>query len=94
MFFDGSRYLRVKDMSVEAPDGTARTIKRVRPLARLREALTYKVKEGDRLDLLAFTFFHSSRRWWTIADANPHVLHPDELLKPGTVLRVPKNEAR
>jgi len=94
VFFDGSRYLRVKQLRVPGPDGTLRSIIRVRPLARLRDALTHKVKEGDRVDLLAFNAYRASRRWWLLADANPEALHPDELLVPGRVLRVPRDEAR
>jgi nucleoid-associated protein YgaU len=94
MFFNGSRYLRIKEAQVPGPDGAPRTIKRVRPLARLREAFTQKVKQGDRLDLLAFSVYRASRKWWLIADANPQVLHPDELLAPGRVLNVPRDEAR
>lgn len=89
MFFDGSRYLRVKDFTVPGPDGRPVKVKRAR-VADLPEAsFVYQAKEGDRLDLLAFRFYRTPRKWWLIADANPEVLYPDELLRPGRRLVIP-----
>ena len=42
--------------------------------------LEYKVKEGDRLDLLALHFYNNTRRWWRILDANPQVIFGADLM--------------
>ena len=91
MFFDGSRYLRVGDYSVEESDGSKRTLKRTREPLALDVAQTYQVKEGDRLDLLAFKFYRNPRKWWLLADANPQCLAPEELLVPGQILMIPRD---
>lgn len=92
MFFDGSRYLRVADYTLEAGDGTPRKLKATREPVATEIALTYQVREGDRLDLLAYKFYRNPRKWWLIADANPDCLAPDQLLAPGRVLTIPKDK--
>jgi nucleoid-associated protein YgaU len=93
MLFDGSRYLRVPDCTVEAPDGSQRTLKATREPLPTQVALTYQVKEGDRLDLLAWKFYRNPRKWWLIADANPDCLSPEALLAPGRILNIPRDQA-
>ncbi len=51
-------------------------------------ALVHRVVAGDRLDLLAHRYFGDPLQYWRIVDANP-VLAPEELLEPGTLLRIP-----
>ena len=36
----------------------------------------YIFRETDSFDLLAHTQFLDPRRWWEIADVNPHIRHP------------------
>jgi nucleoid-associated protein YgaU len=93
MFFDGSRYLRVADYTVEAADGTTRKLKATREPAATQPGLTYQVREGDRLDLLAYKFYRNPRKWWLIADANPDCICAEELLAPGRILTIPKDRA-
>lgn len=89
MFFDGSRYLRVQDYTAAGPDGRPVKVKRARPLVVPEGSFVYQAKEGDRLDLLAYRFYRTPRKWWLIADANPEVAYPDELLRPGRRIVVP-----
>jgi nucleoid-associated protein YgaU len=62
----------------------------------------HRVREGDRLDRLAQHYFGDPRLWYAIAEANPGLLTPDDLLfgpeapsegdtllKVGTELRIP-----
>lgn len=35
---------------------------------------------GDRLDSLALSYFGDPRLWWAIAQANPHVFFPADLV--------------
>lgn len=91
MFFNGSRYQRVADVAFTDSQGHALTLKRTRELAPTQGALTYQVRAGDRLDALAQKFYHDPRKWWLIADANPDVLLPEQLLVPGTRLVIPRD---
>jgi nucleoid-associated protein YgaU len=93
MFFDGSRYLRVKDWTVAGPDGRPVKVKRLRTPAETPGSFQYEVKEGDRLDLLAYRFYRASRKWWLICDANPDLMHPLELLTPGRRIVIPPDRA-
>tara|TARA_R110000782_G_scaffold258016_1_gene347556 strand:+ start:12 stop:320 length:309 start_codon:yes stop_codon:yes gene_type:complete len=47
-------------------------------------------KDGDRLDLLADTFYNDTSLWWIISQANPQVLKGDGIvLKSGLQIRIP-----
>lgn len=93
MFFDGSRYLRVADYTIDAGEGPPRKLKATRELLPTQTALTYQVREGDRLDLLAYKFYRNPRKWWLIADANPDCIALEQLLTPGRLLIIPKDKA-
>lgn len=92
MFFNGSRYLNVKEYTVTDPEGRTATVKRARPTLELSRGFQYTVKQGDRLDLLSNQFYHTPRKWWLICDANPDIMYPDELLTPGRTLIIPPNQ--
>jgi len=92
MFFNGSRYLNVKEYAVTDPEGRTVTAKRSRPTLELNGSFRYTVKQGDRLDLLSNKFYHTPRKWWLISDANPDIMYPDELLAPGRILIIPPNQ--
>lgn len=91
MFFEGSRYRRVADAAFVDGLGQAVTLKALREPLATEAALVYQVREGDRLDLLAWRFFKDSRKWWLIADANPDVLDPADLLVPGRSIAIPRD---
>ena len=45
---------------------------------------------GDRLDLLAQSYYGDTSLWWIITRANPEVLAGDSyFIKPGTRIRIP-----
>jgi nucleoid-associated protein YgaU len=89
VFFEGSRYLSVKDYEVEDAAGRVVRVKRVRATPELSGSFIYQVIEGDRLDLLAFRFYRSARKWFLICDANPELMRPHELLTPGQRIVIP-----
>lgn len=91
MFFDGSRYQRTADAGFVDGEGRPVQLKSSREPVDTELALIYQVRQGDRLDTLANKFFRDPRKWWLIADANPELLTPEQLLVPGRQLRIPKN---
>jgi nucleoid-associated protein YgaU len=48
----------------------------------------YTVVDGDRLDRLAFDLYGVPDFWWKIANANPEIFYPDELVV-GSIIRIP-----
>lgn len=47
---------------------------------------------GDRLDILANTYYNDPTLWWVISMANSNVLKTDSLfIIPGTQIRIPTN---
>lgn len=45
--------------------------------------------QGDRLDLLANTFYKDATLWWIIAIANSNIIFGSLFPEPGTQLRIP-----
>ena len=83
-----SRYGGQATIVVPQDDGTTRPLGVPRIAAALPAVVTYPVREGDRLDLLAATALGDSTGWWRVADANPF---RDALgdTEPGTVIGIP-----
>lgn len=52
---------------------------RPRAIGQATPVLEYRVKEGDRLDLLSLYFYNNDRKWWRILDANPWVIFGADL---------------
>jgi hypothetical protein len=49
---------------------------------------SYTLRDGDRIDLLAFNFYGDPVLWWVIAVANNLEFLPTDL-KGGQILRIP-----
>jgi len=83
-----SRYAGQATITVPQDDGTTRPLGVPRVALALMAAITYQVREGDRLDLLAAAALGDSTGWWRIADSNPAA---DALAdtEPGTVIGIP-----
>jgi hypothetical protein len=83
-----SRYQGQATIRVPQDDGTARQLGVPRAAPELPAALTYLVRQGDRLDLLALAALDDSTGWWRIADTNPWT-DPLRSTAPGTVIGLP-----
>lgn len=93
MFFKGSRYERVKNYVAVDARGNRNRVKRMRRILQQpkKKATTYIVKEGDRLDLLAYAYYGDPTKFWLICDAN-QAMFPYELLVPGKRIIIPKED--
>lgn len=92
MFFKGSRYAQVSE--AEFKDGRGRTIryKQIRFIPEARELWRHTITQGERLDLLAYDYYHDPERFWRICDAN-RALWPEELTSlPGRTIRIPPSK--
>ena len=92
---EASRY---RDVGVKAAsagrklrrrEGVIRTLLRPLPYSK---TTSYRVSEGDRIDVMASEVLGDSRLWWILADLNPLAI-PDPLrLTPGTEIRLPDGD--
>ena len=100
MFFKGSRYERVKDYTAVDARGNRNRVKRMRRIDEQQKQkqqqqplpkrpLTHIVKEGDRLDLLAYTYYGDPTKFWIICDAN-QPMFPHDMLVPGKKIIIPQ----
>lgn len=85
MFSRISRYRTLPDVVV--PDVRRGTFasKSLRLLPEVGGTFRHTVRDGERLDNLAFTFYRQPRKWWRICDANPDFLSPLDLLARGPI---------
>ena len=89
MFERGSRYEAVPDATHVTPDGRAIRHKCLRIIPQPGGAAEHALKQEERLDRVAYTWFGDARQWWRVADANLE-LDPARLeAEPGRVLTIP-----
>lgn len=90
-FAANSRYFALATTRFEAADGTQIVhLKRrfIPPAERFALLQEHLVREGDRLDRIAFSYLGDAELFWRICDANAAV-RPDELTEePGRRLRI------
>jgi nucleoid-associated protein YgaU len=88
VIFPESRYANVPSYQVRMDDGRTVTALGIRFLPPTPANYVHTFVAGDRLDLLAHTFYHDARKFWQIADANPE-MDPVDLAVPGRQLLIP-----
>lgn len=89
MIFEESRYETARVVPLAASDGVYRST--ILPRSSVPTTVDYTlhlVEFGDRLDTLAFQAYGDAEFWWKIADANPEVFFPDDIV-PGMLIRIP-----
>jgi hypothetical protein len=89
MIFKGSRYEKVGVYDALDADGRAVKALMIRFTPPTPAGYLHTFTLGERLDLLANTFYHNPEKFWLIADAN-EALDPEELIStPGRPIRIP-----
>jgi nucleoid-associated protein YgaU len=85
-----SRFYNAPTYAVPAPDRKGNVVLYQPRLERVPPTDgTYRVRAGDRLDLIAHTLFGDPFLYWRLADANPDA-RLDELAEPGRTIAVPE----
>lgn len=79
MFERGSRYEDVATAIHVGPDGRQHSYKLLRRIPDLVPRQVHLVVAGDRLDLIAYSYFRDPEQFWRICDAN-RCLDPADLL--------------
>lgn len=89
MFTPKSRYQKPRFYSAESEFSGVKP----REIGEAAGVVEHTVKSGDRLDILARNYYNDDRLWWRILDANPDILHADDLLvsaREGEIILIPK----
>jgi nucleoid-associated protein YgaU len=89
MIVTGSRYMGQPVVSVITTDQKTQAVYRSgSPRTAPAGFSYYTVIEGDRLDLISTRIYGTPVFWWRIADANPEVWYPQDLVV-GSLIRIP-----
>jgi len=92
MIFKGSRYENVAVVTVTDANGVTTNALALRVLHPLAAGYRHTFTSGDRLDLLAYTYYRDPQRFWLIADANAGMDAAD-LEEPGRKILIPPDSA-
>jgi nucleoid-associated protein YgaU len=89
MIVSGSRYMGqpVITIPVDAEGDTAVAVFGPTPVFPAT-FVYYTVVQGDRLDSIANALYGIPDYWWKIANANPEIFYPDNLVV-GSIIRIP-----
>ena len=89
MFFKGSRYANIAEHEITDAPGREIRYKRLRFIPETGGQLGHRVAAGERLDHIAYRYYHDPELFWRICDATD-ALWPDDLTTPtGCVLAIP-----
>lgn len=84
-----SRYTTSSIETVQTVTGARQTIVTPAPAEQFIAYTNYLVRDGDRVDQLAYRFLGVAKLWWMIADVNPEIVDWFVLSR-GTLLRIPR----
>lgn len=92
MFFKGSRYAKVDDLTLTHSKGREVAYKATRFITTPDARIAHAVREGERLDHIAYRYYKDAERFWRICDAN-EAMWPDDLVaEAGEKIRIPSSE--
>ena len=93
MFFKGSRYKDMPEISATDAKGQTARSKTLRWIPETPGKFQHTVNQTDRLDLLAYKYYGDPKKWWLFCDANPEFAMPIELLnRIGQKIKIPPNK--
>ena len=92
MFFKGSRYEKVESKTIKDGKGREITYKKVRFIPETRAQAGHITIQGDRLDNLAYMYYHDPEKFWRICDANLTMWPPELVAEPGKTILIPPSE--
>jgi len=87
MFFKGSRYKDLPEISTTDAEGQTARSKTLRWIPDTPGTFSHTVNQTDRLDLLAYKYYGNPKKWWLICDANPDFALPTDLLDRNPVMQ-------
>jgi hypothetical protein len=91
MIVSGSRYAGQPVVSVPTDAAGDTDIAVFGPTPTLPATFAYyTVVQGDRLDIIANNLYGVPDYWWRIANANPEIFYPDDLVV-GSIIRIPSS---
>ena len=91
MIFKGSRYENVGTYRATDASGRTVTALKIRFIPPTPAGFRHTFTDGERLDILAFTFYRNPEKFWRIADANTE-MDSENLLEPGRQILIPPDK--
>ena len=91
MFFKGSRYATLPDLTMLDSNGREVRYKAIRFIPDAPAFVGHLVSQNERLDHIAAQHYRDAERFWRICDAN-RALWPDDLQEPGRVIAIPPSD--
>ena len=88
MFKRGSRYEKTDNYLYASSDGTKYLVKKIRKVPDDDSKVFHIVKQGDRLDIMAFIYYDDPTKFWIISDSNKE-MYPDDALIRGNRIAIP-----
>ena len=84
MFFKDSRYAKVSEYFAKDSYGNKNIVKKIPIIPPTTNAIkrSYVIKQGDRLDILAYQYYGNPTKFWLISNANKE-MYPDDILRKG-----------
>ncbi len=76
----GSRYEKNRLFEADANGEKVFDGLRPRAIERTEGVIEHRIRQGDRLDLLARHYYNNDRLWWRIVDANPVFLYAGDMV--------------
>jgi hypothetical protein len=92
MFYRGSRYEKVADLTIADDAGREIKYKAIRLIPETTGVRKHALTDGERLDHVAFRYYKDAERAWRILDANEAMWPPDLAAEPGRSLLIPSSE--
>jgi hypothetical protein len=89
MFLQGSRYESVSEDLYRASSGRAIRYKRIRFIPHTSANLAHVLRQGERLDHLAYLAYGDPELFWRICDANVAMWPPDLMSRPHDRILIP-----
>ena len=91
MFFKGSRYAALPDLTMLDGNGREVRYKATRFIPDAPAFVGHLVRQDERLDHIAAQHYRDAERFWRICDAN-RALWPGDLEEAGRVIAIPPSD--
>jgi len=92
VFLKDSRYDRVDPETYLDDRHREIRYKKVRIIPERRAVYAHKVREGERLDHIAFRYFKAPDKYWLICDANLTMWPDDLTIEKDRIILIPGSE--
>jgi len=93
--FVGSKYTRVPIVTTVSASGEVVGLFEMSPttVRPVNSVESYVVRAGDTFESLAYKYLGSGTKWYVLADMNPHIFFPLDLVAGDRIILPSRNQA-